>query len=300
MVPNPHDERVPVPRTLDDLQLPYPPETTLNSDELEPYLAVDAPHLIGRVSFEDDTFRDPAWRDERFAPARLVHDADVEAGVSVEKEQDDLNRRWANREQILDAVEKATFARFGPVHWASGRGTLQRPPKQPREVLATNLQPPGRHNWVLTGTDEAYRSVFSLMVRDRDGYLRHPTFREFSLVRQREKDARLPFYWRKYKVAGKMPEVSASYVDQVMLSLARTDGAVHRGASLRELLRPASEHEALSAEERDLARGIDLPEMLFMDRLRGIMSDAEARSDEEISLNDGAGAGAAEGEAPAA
>ena len=259
------DERVLYPRTLDDLQMPYPPETTLSSESTETLLSLDAPHLIGKVSFEEDSFRDPAWGREKYAPVRLIHEADLDKRGGAEREQDQLNRMWAKKEQILDAVERATFAKFGPVHWASGRGTLQRPPKMPREIISPDLQPHARHNWVLTGTEESYRSTFTVSVRDRDGYLRHPTFREFMKVRRRERDQRLPFYWRKHKVVAKLPEVSAMYVDQVLLSLMRTDGVSKHGARVVDIhseMHQAEERDEVSAAELDVALGIDIGEQM--------------------------------------
>ncbi len=261
------DERVLYPRTLDDLQIPYPPEQLLGPSDVEGDLQLDAPHLIGRVSFDDDIFRDPAWQSEAFAPVRLVTDPEV-AARTVEREEDRLNRLWARKDTIADAVEKASFAKFGPVHWASGQRTLHRPPKLPREIISRDLQPPSKHNWVLTATDENFRSTFSIMVRDRDGYLRHPTFREFNAVRLRERDRRLPFFWRRHKVLAKLPEISSAYVDQVMNAMLRTDGASKFGANVRTIMEGSDiERDVLSEAERDLDKGIDLGEMAHVLRL---------------------------------
>ncbi len=199
---------------ISDVQVPHPPETLLSPDlDDEFYFAIEAPHLIGRVSWDNSVYRDPAWASPAWADGRFVSDIGMQ---SFMKEQESRNRRWASFEQRQDALEKASFARFGPVHWSSGRASVHRPPKLPREIISTTIFPPTRFNWILTGIGERKKNVYSIQVRDRDGYLRHPTHREFKTVRARERDLRLPFFWRRHHVIAKVPEISNTFIDQAL------------------------------------------------------------------------------------
>lgn len=199
-----------------DIFTPHPVEQTLDVQHPEHLFSRFAPTLIGRISWtknSEKTYGDLGWRHHQGPAVEMFGDQGMFDMYHYEQQ---MNRRWAAKEKILDAMEKAAFARWGPITWGNYKpGELHRPPKLPREIISTTLHPPTRHNWVLTTLDEAKSNVYAISVRDKDGYLRHPTYREFRNVRLREKDRRLPFYWRKYHVLGKLPEISNLFVDQV-------------------------------------------------------------------------------------
>jgi len=190
-----------------------PAELHLEESDVEFVYGGELPFMIGKVSWDDSIYRDPAWEAEPWADLVWYQDSNARA---IRAEEARRHRRWASKQQREDAIERASFARFGPVHWASGRNTVHRPPKMPREIISTTIFPPSRHNWILTDLSEAKsKSTFAICVRDKDGYLRHPTFREFKNVRYRERDRRLPFYLREYEVIAKVPEISSVYISQL-------------------------------------------------------------------------------------
>lgn len=200
------------PGVFDDVQLPRPIELALTADDDEFHIALDASGLIGKVSWDPSPFREVAWQEEVTSNPQMFSDWNLQAAQKIRER---MQRRWISYEQRLDAIDKASFAKFGPVHYASGRNGAQRPPKLPREIISTSLMPRSRHNWVLTGIDEAKKAIYSIQVRDKDGYLRHPTYREFRNVRYRERDARLPFYLRRFQVIAKAPEVTGEYLANI-------------------------------------------------------------------------------------
>lgn len=194
----------------------YPIEQTLDDQSPEHLFSRFAPTLIGRVSWTKNPEKfvgDSAWRHAQSPDVAMLGDEALFDAYHYEQE---MNRRWASKEKLLDAMEKAAFSKWGPITWGNYKpGELHTPPKLPREIISTTLHPPSRHNWVLTQLDEAKHNIYAICVRDKEGYLRHPTYREFRNVRLREKDRRLPFYWRRHHVLGKLPQISNLFVEQV-------------------------------------------------------------------------------------
>jgi len=201
-----------------DLVLPNPPEIQFGQMDEEYLYSRFAPNLIGRVSWtksreREDTRTDAGFR-ESFGSQDMFGGDHV--AKTIDLLEDRLNRRYMEEEQMLDALEQASFARFGPITFGTTKhGQLHRPPKMPREIISSSLHPPSRNNWALTTLDEAKNATYGIMIRDRDGYLRHPTYREFRAVRFREKDRRTPFFYRRHHVLGKLPEISSLFIDQV-------------------------------------------------------------------------------------
>lgn len=189
--------------------------------KFKPFAGGSAENKIIRfVTHDMNPYYDPAWPASDAARDR-VHLTTEQDGQAFAKDSARKQRKWISKQELLDQIEQAEYARWGPVDWTAGANAPHNPQFSQVDVLSPTLGAKERHNWILTVLDETRKKraarmirdpdtgkprlaaskpekIFSVLVRDKDGILRTPNFQEWKAVRFRERDRRLPFDFRPY------------------------------------------------------------------------------------------------------